>query len=401
MESQWKRRITVVWIGQSVSLLSSTVLQMCLIWYLTFRTQSASIVTLATLAGFLPQALLGPLVGAVIDRFPKKQVIILADCAVACTSLVLAYFTAQGELPVPLILFLLVLRSLGTAFHEPTVQAITPLLVPQSNLTQYAGFAQAFETVSMLLSPALSVVLYEAWDLEYIILLDVLGAFLAVGCLLCVPLPKEDLVKKQENKMQVWAETKEGLDRMGQIPGIFSLMLIGFLYTILYSPIGSLYPHITLVYFGGSTQDSAFVEVVFSTGTLLGALILGKVGSKLNKRLGLFGSIFGYGCGACAIGFLPNTAFWSFVVISFFMGITIPFYHGVSRAIYQLKIPQEYLGRAFALAQSSRRLGMPLGLLIGGQFADGIGVDVLYRLAGGGAMVLALWGLRLKEIGDK
>lgn len=398
MDESWKKKIAIVWLGQSISLLTSSVLQICLIWYLTFRTQSASIVTVATLAGFLPQALLGPLVGAVIDRFPKKTVIILADLAIAVSSLILAYFTAQGELPVSLILLMLVFRSLGTAFHEPTVQAITPLLVPKEKLTQYAGFAQAFETISMLISPALSMVLYEYWNLEFIILLDVLGAVLAVCCLLCVAVPKEE-PKMQQEKMNVWGETKEGLRLMGEIPGIYSLMLIGFLYTMLYSPVGSLYPHVTMVYFGGTTKESAFVEVVFSLGTLLGALLLGKFGHILPKQLGLFGSIFGYGLGAFAIGSLPQGGFQIFVGISFCMGATIPFYHGISRAIYQLKIPQEYLGRAFALAQSFRRLGMPIGLLLGGQFADGIGVEVLYQFAGCGAMGLALWGMvKLKHL---
>lgn len=232
-------------------------------------------------------------------------------------------------------------------------------------------------------------------------LLDVVGAVLAVLCLSLVAIPKENLAEKQAIKMDVWGETKAGLALMGQIPGIFPLMLIGFLYTMLYSPVGSLYPHITMVYFGGGTGESAFVEVVFSMGTLLGALLLGKIGETLPKHLGLFGSIFGYGLGALVIGMLPPTGFLAFVGISFFMGATIPFYHGISRAIYQLKIPQEYLGRAFALAQSSRRMGMPIGLFVGGLFADGIGVEVLYRVAGSGAVVLALWGMGIASLKDE
>lgn len=390
MEETWKKKIMVVWTGQSVSLLSSSILQMCLIWYLTKRTESATVITLATLAGFLPQALAGPFVGAVVDRFSKKLVIICADLFVASMSLVLAYVASLGEIPVPVILVILVFRSLGTAFHEPTVQTITPLLVPEAYLTRYAGHYQAFETVSLLLAPSISVVLYELWSLEFIILLDVFGALFAVVLFLFIKLPEEP--KTQREKMNFIKETKEGLAVMRDIPGIYALLWTGFLYTAIYSPIGSLYPHITMVYFGGSTAQSALVEVVFSCGTMLGALLLGKVGDKLPKHLGLFGSIFLYGLGSAVVGSLPSSGFLIFVVISFFIGTTTPFFHGVTRAIYQMRIPPEYLGRAFAMSVSARRLGMPIGLVLGGQFGDLFGVNVLYQVAGTAAVVLALVG---------
>lgn len=398
METQWKKRIKLVWIGQSVSLLSSNIMQMCLIWYLTMRTESASIITVATLAGFLPQAILGPFVGAVIDRFQKKTVIICADLFIACASLVLACFASLGELPIWLILLILVIRAMGTAFHEPTAQALTPLLVPREYLTKYAGFAQAFETVSMLLCPGLSVILYEILSLEFILGLDVLGALIAVSFLFFVKIEKEEKVLDKKEKMNIFQETKEGLQVMKGISGIYSLMLVGFLYTMLYSPIGSLYPLITLVYFEGTTMQSAFVEVIFSCGTMVGALLLGKYGNKVPTYGGLFGSIFLYGLGGFLVGSLPVGGYLFFVGISFFMGSSTPFYHGISRSIYQKYIPADYLGRAFALAQSARRFGMPLGLVFGGYLADRLGVQVLYQLAGIGAMVLAVVGLRLPRV---
>lgn len=398
-QRKWKQRIGTIWIGQSVSLLTSNMMQMCLIWYLTEQTGSALVVTFATLAGFLPQALFGPFVGAVVDRFQKKTVLILADLFIACASFVLVLVASTGELPVGLIFFILVIRSLGTAFHEPTAQSITPLLVPREHLPQYAGFAQAFETLSLLLSPSLSVLLYSVWKLESILFLDVIGAIFAVILLLFVSIPRE-IKEKSENKLSIkliMQETKEGFAVMKDISGIVPLMVVGFLYTSLYSPIGSLYPHITMVYFEGSTAQSAFVEVIFSCGTLLGALLLGKFGGKFSPYLGLFGSIFVYGFGAFIVGCLPPSGYIYFVGLSFLIGSSTPFFHGVSRSIYQLKIPSEYLGRAFALSQSTRRLGMPFGLLLGGQFADLLGVNVLYRVAGFLIMVLAVVGWKWLE----
>lgn len=390
MVEHWKRKIGLIWFGQCVSLMTSHMLQMCLIWYLTELTGSAAVVTWATLAGFLPQAILGPFVGVVIDRVEKKWLIICADLFIAFASLGLVFFASLGELPVWIILVCLALRSLGAAFHEPTAQALTPLLVPREDLPRYAGFAQAFETFSLLLSPSLSVVLYSIWALESILFLDVLGAVVAVLFLGFIPIPKEE--KVEQKKLEFWKETKEGLSVMRGISGIYSLMAMGFLYCALYSPIGSLYPHITMVYFEGSTGQSAFVEVIFSCGTMLGALVLGKVGGKFPPFLGVFGSIFLYGFGSFLVGCLPSTGYMVFVGLSFMIGMSTPFFHGVTSSIYQVKIPSEYLGRAFALSLSAKRFGMPVGLLIGGNFADVYGVNVMYQVAGGLAMILAMVG---------
>lgn len=52
---------------------------MSIVWYLTDITGSAAILTLATLLGFLPQAVLGPFTGVIIDRYNRKTIMILSN----------------------------------------------------------------------------------------------------------------------------------------------------------------------------------------------------------------------------------------------------------------------------------------------------------------------------------
>ncbi len=397
MKKHWKRDIITIWIGQSASLLTSSVMQMSLIWYLTATTGSALILTFATIAGYMPHAFLGTFAGVFIDRFDKKKILIFADLFIAMISVVLAVSAFFGELQVWIIIVALVFRSIGTAFHEPTAQALIPLFVPQKSLAQCSGYVQAFDSVSMLLSPSLAILLYGIWDLHYVLMLDSIGALIAVFLLLVVKFPKQKTISTREKPIKIIEETKEGLRVIKSYEGILSLVIIGILYTIIYSPIGSLYPHITMVYFGGTTAQSGFVEIVFSSGSLIGALLLGIAGAKLPKSFGLIGSIFLYGTGVLIIGSLAPSAYWIFVIVSFFVGFSIPFYHGIVRTIFQTQIKEEYLGRAFSLAQSGRRLAMPIGLLLGGFFSDIVGVNVIYMIAGILAITLAVFISRLKS----
>ena len=60
----WKQDFYTIWAGQAVSLITSGVLQMAIIWHLTNTTGSAMVLSMATLVGFLPQAVLGSWVRA-------------------------------------------------------------------------------------------------------------------------------------------------------------------------------------------------------------------------------------------------------------------------------------------------------------------------------------------------
>ncbi len=398
MISHWKRTILTIWMGQSTSLLTSSVMQMSLIWYITATTGSAKILTLATLCGFLPQAILGSFAGVFIDRYPRKLILIGSDLFVALVSGLLALAAFWTELPIPLIMIALVLRSIGISFHEPAAHSLTPLIVPPSHITQYAGYAQAFDSVCLLLSPALAAVLNGLLPLYVILLLDVVGAVIAISILACVTLPAGMAEREEQPKIRIWQDTIEGVRMLRGYPGIIPLVIVGIVYSMIYSPVGSLYPHLTMNYFGGTTDHSAFVEIVFSVGSLLGALLLGRYGGKLPKTIGMAGSMFVYGLGIFLIGNLAPDGYVIFVCISFFMGLAIPFYHGINRAIYQLTIPQQYLGRAMAVTQSTRRLGMPVGLLCGGAFADAAGINVLYILMGVLAMGLAVFVAQMPSL---
>ncbi len=82
-QQNWKRSFFTIWAGQAISLITSAVLQMAIIWYLTDTTGSAMVLSMATMVGFLPQAILGTVIGVWVDRWNRKLVMIGADLIVA------------------------------------------------------------------------------------------------------------------------------------------------------------------------------------------------------------------------------------------------------------------------------------------------------------------------------
>ena len=84
------RPFLTLWVGQVFSLLGSQLVQFSLIWWLTQQTGSATVLAVASIVGLVPQVVLGPFVGPLVDRWNRKRTMILADAAVALATLGLA-----------------------------------------------------------------------------------------------------------------------------------------------------------------------------------------------------------------------------------------------------------------------------------------------------------------------
>ena len=89
---KWLRNYLPMGIGQIVSLVGSALVQFALVWYVTKETGSATVLATATTAAIVPNILLGPFVGALVDRWDRKLVMIIADLVVALATVVLVAF---------------------------------------------------------------------------------------------------------------------------------------------------------------------------------------------------------------------------------------------------------------------------------------------------------------------
>lgn len=393
----WKRNFFTIWTGQAVSKFSSSVLQFAMIWYLTDTTDSAAVVSLAVFLAFFPQAILGPISGVVIDRYNRKFIMILSDMLIALVGLTMAIAGHVGSLATWMILLVLFLRTVGTAFHSPCMQAVTPQIVPADQLTRCAGYSQALTSVSDIFSPAAAALLYQYWSLESIVMLDVFGALFASLTLFISWIPK--LEKKTENKkIQFIAEAVEGFHVLRQNKGVFGLVMITGLYTVALMPVSALFPLMSMSYFGGTSTHASITEIVFSVGFMVGSLILSAWGGTKNRVFTVFGSYILMAASLLVSGSLPTSGFWFFAVCSFLIGLSGPFYWGTYTPILQTHYEGIYLGRVLSLTGSVRYLAGPIGLGIESLLSEYYGPESWFLIAGILVFIAALLLLLLPSI---
>jgi len=379
-ENNWKKKFIVIYTGQAFSLLGSAAVQFAVIWWLTVQKESAVTLTLATVVSFLPNILFGPFAGAWIDRYNRRTVMIAADGLVALSSIVMSIVFLWMEVPsVWFIYLVLFIRGIGNTFHSPAMQAAVPMFVPAELLTKAGGWGNLIVSVSTMLGPALGAGLMSAFPMAAIMLVDIVGAAFAVLCLLTVSIPD---IPRTSGKVHILADIKNGLTAMSRNRPLMSAFFPIIAATILYMPLGSLFPLLVRTHYMGGAWHNAVVEFVFSGGLLISSFVMGLWGGFKKRFCMISSSIAVLGVVSLIGGLLPSEAFPGFVVCCFFMGASGTFFNVPLIAYIQESIAPEMMGKVLSMLTTAMTLATPFGLLIAGPVSEAVGISQWFMWSG-------------------
>lgn len=375
----WKKTFAVIWSGQLVSILSSSVVGFAIMFWMSIETGSAEVLALAAIAGMLPQSLLGPFVGVYVDRWDRKLTMILADSFIALCTLLLALLFWFEAAQMWHIYILLACRSVGSAFHTPAMQASVPLLAPEKQLTRIAGINQIISSLSNIVGPAFGGLLISLTGIGNILLLDVAGAVVACTTLLFVRIPNPG---RSALKHNLWREFREGFSAMHAIPGLGWFFALAILVWFFIMPVGVMFPLMTLQHFGGDAYDMSLIEIVWGGGALIGGAVMGIRTYRVNRIVLVNLMYLVIGLSFAASGMLPPSAFIWFALLSAMEGVTSSVFNASFVSVIQSRIDAGVLGRVMSLYYSFGLLPSAIGLLGTGFLAEHVGLTTTFVIAG-------------------
>lgn len=394
--TNWKKKFIIIWTGQLFSILSSSIAQFALVLWISLETGSAEVLSFATIAALLPQALLGPFAGVFVDRWSRKWTMIGADSFVALCSGIIALLFYLDVIELWQIYILLALRSIGGAFHAPAMKSSIPLLAPESELMRISGINQAIQSICSIGGPALGAVLLLSFDMSIVMLLDVAGAFIACTSLLFVFIPNPK--KENVSAKSVLKDMTEGFRVIMKNKGISRLMIIEVLVTFFIMPIVVLLPLMTLQNFSGTAYQVSLIEVLFGIGMLGGGVLLGVWNPKIRKVVLISYSYFLIGIIIALCGVLPKDGFIIYAVLTVIQGISVPFFSGPFTTLMQTQFAPQYLGRVFALFDSISSFPAIIGLFATGFIADALGIANIFLYCGIATVLAAVWMMSMSSI---
>ena len=375
----------IVWTGQALSLAGSVLVQFVLVWWLTQTTESATVLALASMMVILPRILVSPFAGALIDRWNRRIVMIVADGTIALAVVVLAVLYALDAVQVWHVYLLMFIRAVGGAFHWPAMQASTALMAPEKHLSRVAGMTQAVRGLCNIVVPPVAAMLLELLPMQPILAIDVATAALAIIPLFFVTIPqpkRKAVAETTADQSSMMDDLREGLRFVWGWPALTIIFAIAATSNLLVNPALALGPLLIYEHFGGSARELGWMQSTFGTGFVVGALTLSVWGGFKRRIVTAYLARILWSVGLVVIGLTPIHAFPLVVVTALLIGFVAPIANGSLTAVIQAITPPDKQGRVLALYQSITGLMTPLGLAIAGPVGDVVGVPPLLVLAG-------------------
>ncbi len=318
----WKKTFFMIWAGQAFSLVGSQLIHFAIAWWLTQETGSAAVLATMAIFGMVPQVVLGPFIGALVDRWNRKRVMIAADGIIALVTLWLAvmFFLDQAEIWF-LYVTALIRGTLGV-FHWTAMQASTSLMVPREHLSRVAGMNQTLQGVLSIAAPPLGALLVGFLPLYGIMFIDVGTAMMAILPLLFVRIPQPEKTSSEGISPEaVLRDVSEGLRYVRNWPGIMMVLGMAAMINFLLSPTGTLTPLLVTRHFNGGVWHLSAVESSWSIGIIIGGLLLSVWGGFKKRIVTSMAFLVMLGITILVIGFTPPGLFWLAVSFNLLSGV--------------------------------------------------------------------------------
>jgi len=351
----------------------------------------------ASLVGMLPQVILGPLVGTLVDRWNRRWIMLLADSIITLATIALVVLFAMDAAAIWHIYLAMFIRSLAGSFHGNAMNASTSLMVPIEKLTRVQGINQMLNGGLNVVSAPMGALLLGVLPIQGILIIDVITALIAILPLAFIQIPQPARISQEEMdhdvQTTVWEDFKAGLQYMLGWPGLLIVSLMAVVINFVFMPAYSLLPLLVKDYFGGNAIQLSWVESAIGIGIIAGGALLSIWGGFERKTLTSMIGLMGLGAGTLILGLAPSSAILLAVGGALLMGLMNPITNGPIFAVIQSTVEPDMQARIFSLLTSLCG-GMALvGLMIAGPVTDNVGIQSWFLISGALCVLMAVAGL--------
>jgi MFS family permease len=360
------RTFFVVWIGQLVSVVGSTLTGFGLGIWMYLETDSVTLLALIMLASTLPGIIMGPFAGALVDRWDRRRVMLAGDATAGAATLFVVFLLLTDQLQLWHIYLMATVASIANSFQEPAYTASVPLLVPKRHLGRANGLVQMGSALGTLIAPAVAGVLIATVGLWGVLLADVVTFVVAITTLAIVRIPRPAATSTAGAAL--WGQVVEGWRWLRARTGLFGFMLVAAGINFLLGFMNVLFVPLYL---------SFTSEVVFGTamsvlglGMLLGSVIMGAWGGPRRRMRGMIAGIAAGGVLVASMGLDDSVVLVT--AAGFVLMVTVAIVNGTSQALWQIKVPPELQGRTFSVRRMLAQFAIPVSYLSAGPLADNV-----------------------------
>ena len=374
-----------IWIGSFVSFMAMN-MQMITRGWLVLRLENDSplALVLVMVSFAAPMTIVSLVGGALADRFPKKNLVIISQSANALMTFVLAMMDASGTIWFGAVLLIGVANGSMMAINMPSRQALISDIVPENRLMNAVALNNSAMNLTRIIGPAVAGFL--------IIFIGTSGVFYLISIIyifavLSLFMVRTNTVQARTTKKSVGKDIFEGLRYSWADVNLRGLILMAFLPSLFGFTLFALLPVWAREALNVNSSDLGILMTMMGVGALIGTL--GLAGIRRFSKRGLLLLGCGVVWGIALVGLANSMIFPVAVPFLLIIGLISSIHMSLNMTLTQLIAAPQMRGRVMSIMMMTFGL-MPIGALPFGTIAEYIGTANALTISGALLSILVL-----------
>lgn len=376
--------MALIWSGQVLSQMGTRMYQIALMWWVVSEGGGGKEAGVFMVMGALPALLLLRVIGRVVERSPRRTLLVGCDLASAAIVAGVGAALASGSLGLHGAYAAGFLVAASQGFFDPALNKSLSELIPAQDMEEAVALQSTTQSLASFGGAALGALLIDRLGVLGVVWLNAASflASAALNALLRFPAPAAAPPAEAESA---------GWELLRDLPWVRKALLGFGLANFFLTPVLLVMP-LYVRALGAGASMLGLLEAGLWLGLLLGAALAGRVRVESAAALGS-------GCLAVAAlclivpGLLVGAP--AFVAALLVLGAAMGVNNVKFVALFQELVPAERKGRFFALMQAILTFTFPASFFLFGLLADALTPARVLIVQGLGVLALAGWFLSL------
>lgn len=218
---------TIVWIGQIISLLGTSMTGFGQTIWAYEKTGSATVLALVGFFFVTPMLIFSPVAGAIVDRYNRKLMMMVSDLASGIATIIILALYLTGNLQIWHLYISAAFQGIFQTFQWPAFSAAITTMLPKEQYGRANGLMSLAEAGSGIFAPVLAGTLLAFIGFGGILIIDILTFVIAIGTLLFVHIPQPKVTEAGlESRGSIWKEAAYGFRYILKRPSLLGLQTV-------------------------------------------------------------------------------------------------------------------------------------------------------------------------------
>lgn len=380
--------------GSATSLIGTWTQRVAVGWLAWQLTQSGAWLGAVAFADLFPTVVIGPIAGAVADRWDRLRVIKTSQTLAMLQSFLLLGLTLSGAMTIGWLLALTAFLGMVAAFNQPARLALIPSLVPPADLGAAVAINSIIFNSARFIGPAVAGFLIVGGGVATAFAANALSFTAFLFALSRMRLQTE-APPPPLGRLGFFTAIVDGLRYVIGHPGIGPLLLLMVAVSLCARPFIELLPGFAAAVFDTDARGLALLTSTVGAGAILGGLWLAQRG----RTAGLTTVVIGHTMilALALLAFVSSTDLWIAVPALAVTGWCMVTAGVGTQTLLQLSVEQAKRGRVLSLYGLIFRGAPAIGALAMGTLSERIGLRWPLA-AGAGVLILAvIWAVRQRK----